>query len=60
MTQELKKYSVVVRAEYTIELNATDAEAAEERARELFTWGSIRLFQSGEIDSVQANEMGPE
>jgi len=56
----VKKFSVVVRVEYTIELDDIDAESAEEQARKLFRQGSIRRFQGAEIDSVQADEMGPE
>jgi hypothetical protein len=54
----MKRYSVVVRAEYTIELEAEDPESAEAEAEMLFRRGSIRRFQSGDIDSVQADEMG--
>lgn len=56
----MKKYSVVVRVEYVIELEAEDPESAEEEARKLFSRGSLRQFQMAEIDSVQADEMGPE
>lgn len=54
----MKKYSVIVRVEYTIELEAEDPESAEEEARELYHKGLHRRFQMAEIDSVQADEMG--
>lgn len=54
----MKKFSVVVRVEYIIELEAEDSDAAEARAEELFKRGSTRLFQSADVESVQADEMG--
>lgn len=48
----------MVRVEYTFEVEAEDADAAEERARTLYERGSIRLATGAEIDSVQADEMG--
>ncbi len=55
----MKKWSVIVRVEYEFEVEAEDQESAEERARELYHRGSLRLATAAEVDSVEAAEAGP-